>query len=389
MRILHVIPGLAYSSGPTHVVLHLAERLADRGHKVSIYYLTGRGYDTVFPRNSSVEMRGFPVKIFKKWGYAPSLHRHLDQTVSQFDIIHIHSLWSYPNIAATQAAWRHGIPYLMRPIGSLEPWCMLTSRCKKRIYMALIERRHLKRAAAIHATSEQEALNIAKLGIGTKIVVVPNGINPDEYNVMPPREVFRERFNIGTNKKVVLFLGRLHPKKGLNILVESFAQVYRVTPNVILGIVGPDEGGYVNMIKSQVERLGITNAVIFAGELKGQDKLAAYAAADVFVLPSHSENFGIVVAEAMASGLPVVVSRNTPWQDVERQNAGLWVNLKVEEISQAILTILNNQRTALKMGQNGRMLVRDKYSWYKITKQMLKVYENILAGRDPDFGLAV
>ena len=204
MNILHVIPGLSNSAGPTHVVINLSEKLARLGNKVAIFYLTGRGCDSVVPAGNDVRVEGFPVTISKSWCYSPALRNRIQELHSEIDVIHIHSLWLYPNVAATAVARKQNIPYILRPIGSLEPWCLSArGRWKKRLYMSLVERGHLEHAAAIHVTSEQEAANIVRLGIQTKTVVVPNGVNFDEYDTLPGREIFRRRFNIPFNKKII------------------------------------------------------------------------------------------------------------------------------------------------------------------------------------------
>ncbi len=388
MHILHVIPGLSNASGPTHVVVNLCERMADHGHSVSIYYLENWQSDTILPVHPNLSVEAFPFGPIRKWGFSSALRNTLKQRMAEFDIVHIHALWLYPQVVAARTAWEKGVPYLVRPIGSLEPWALSSQgRLRKKLYMSLIERRHLDKAAAIHATSQQEAANISKLGIRTKIVMVPNGINFDEYHNLPSCEVFRNRFNISSDEKIILYIGRLHPIKGIDILIDAFSQVHNHMSDVVLAIVGPFETGYKTTITNQILHRGISKSVVFTGELQGRDKLSAYAAADVFVLPSHSENFGIVVAEAMAAGLPVVVSRNAPWADIETCDAGFWVNLDADEIADAILTVLGDPNLASKMGQNGRTLIKEKYTWDEIAKRMLRVYENIVVGVDPGTNL--
>lgn len=387
MRVLHVIPGLANSSGPTHVVINLTEHLAKLGCVVTVYHVQYDDIEALRPDPDLVATKGFPLTFSRRWGYSRGLGRALRETVRNFDIVHIHSVWMYPTLAAARACRDAGVPYVLRPAGSFEPWCLRQNRAVKRIYYMLVERRNVAVAAAIQAMSQQEREHFRDLGIREKVVVIPNGVSEEALAEGGIGSECREHWGIGKTTPVVLFLSRLHPKKGLDILIEAFSCVLRVLADARLVIVGPPAPGYGKRIDQMLREYGIEESTVVAGELRGQDKWAAYQAADVFVLPSRSENFGIVVAEAMACGVPVVVSRETPWEEVETRKAGFWVNLDVDEIAQAILIVLENRRLAAEMGRNGQALVRERYTWDRIAERMLKVYENILAGREPDAGL--
>lgn len=383
LRVLHVIPGLANSSGPTHVVVNLAEHLAKLGCWVTVYYMSYPGIKPLLPDGALVETRASPLTFSRRWGYSKELGRALSENIPGFDIVHITSVWMYPTTAAARACRKHDVPYVMRPAGSFEPWCLQRSWGLKKAYYWLVERRNLANAAVIQAMSDQERLHFRDLGFDEKVVVIPNGVSSDCSGGWSGAQ-FREQFGIHEDTPLVLFLSRVHPKKGLDILTAAFALVLRKLPEARLVVAGPAAPGYGIEVQRMLEAQGIDAHTILTGELRGEEKWAAYRAADVFVLPSRSENFGIVVAEAMACGVPVVVSRETPWQDVETYNAGRWVKLDPDEIAENIIEILENRELARKMGQNGRALVRKKYTWDRIAEKMLSVYENIVAGRDPD-----
>ena len=389
MKILHVIPGLANSSGPTRVVINVSERLVRLGCEVSIFHLTGRGYDRVLPKDPRVEVKGFPIDWSRRWGYSRSLGKALRETVAQFDIVHIHSVWMYPTVAAARACRRRSVPYILRPAGSFRPEALLGNRTLKSVYYRLFEKSHLDNAALVHAVSTVEAEELRNFGVCAPISVIPNGVNSPDVSRVKSREEARLRLGLQPKAKVVLYLGRLHPIKGLDILTAVFASVLRRLPDAKLVIAGPAAPGYAREVAKMVKHHDIEEQTILTGEVRGWDKWAAYRAADVFVLPSRSENFGIVVAEAMACGVPVVVSKKTPWEDVETYNAGCWVNPEPDEVAKSIIEILENPDLARQMGENGRALVREKYTWDTLAKRMLRVYENIVAGRDPNAALDV
>lgn len=387
MRVLHVIPGLRNSSGPAHAVVNLTEGLGLLGVEVSLYHLDCSSPPNVVRASRLVETRAFPVEFPRRWGYSPALTRALRDTVPTFDIVHIHSVWMYPTFTAARECESGGVPYVLRPAGSFEPWCLRQNAAAKSHYYRLVERRHMERAAAVHAMTEQERRNLRQFGVSNDIFVVPHGV-PEGSAVSAERcWQFRRRYEIGARTPIVLFLSRLHPKKGLDILTAAFAKVVREIPDAKLLIVGPPAAGYSERLSAMVKEHGIDQHTIITGELRGTEKWAAYCAASVFVLPSYSENFGIVVPEAMLCGLPVVVSRHTPWEEVEEWNAGRWLELIPDLFAEHIVDILRDPARAREMGQNGRKLVARKYTWGRIAEKILRVYENIRAGLRPEAGL--
>ena len=393
MKALHIIPSLANWSGPTHVVVNLAENLTRLGCQVSVYHLEYDGVEPLLPQAGLIETKAFSLTLPgppARWGYSAGLARALRQTVARFDIVHIHSVWMYPTIAAVRACLKRAIPYVLRPAGSFRPQALFGNRMLKGLYYWLFEKAHLDNAAALHAVSMLEANEFQQLGFCAPVCIIPNGVASSLLGDFQSKETARSRFGLKAEEKVVLFLGRLHPIKGLDLLTASFAQVLQHLPEARLILAGPPAPTaptYAREVKRMVESQGIKEHTILTGELRGEAKWLAYRAADVFVLPSRSENFGIAVAEAMACGVPVVVSNQTPWQDVETHNAGCWVELKREEIAKHIIEILEQVELARKMGENGRDLVRKKYTWDRIAKRMLRVYENIVAGLDPNAAL--
>ncbi len=287
-------------------------------------------------------------------------------------IIHDHGLWLRNNHKAAVIAFDHRVPRIVSPRGMLEPWARQHHATRKRIAWALYQRRDLKRADALHATSQQEAETLRDLGFAQPIAIVANGIvsRTDPLQRKPPD---RER--------LALFLSRVHPKKGLFDLVEAWhhlrPQGWRVQ------IVGPDEGGHRAQVMRRVEELGLMRSFEFLEQVAGQTKEGLYKAADLFILPSYSENFGNVVGEALSFGLPVITTTATPWSALETHQCGWWIRPGVSSLVSALGIALSlSDADRWEMGSRGRKLVRDSLSWATIGLQMAEVYQWVLGGGD-------
>lgn len=374
MRILHVIPGLADSSGPTQAVANLARAQTRLGHEVQVAAIGGRGTDPSAQGFVGVDVHVFPSQVLRYWGYSPPLARWLGESVAAFDFVHVHSLWLYPNLATARACVRKSTPYWVRPAGSLEPWCMALHPIRKRLYLRFIERRLMDKSAAVHAVSEQEADHLRAFEFRAPVVCIPNGVSDAFLRGAPGRDAARRRFGLAGDAPVLLFLSRIHPKKGLDILHRAFELVLRNHPSAVLMIAGPMDHDYAQEVRAMFEPLVRTGSTCFPGELRGADKGAAFAAADAFVLPSHSENFGIVVAEAMATGIPVVTSRNTPWQLLETEGAGFWEPLSPEAFASRMSWLLSHPDQARSMGDRGRSVARSRFSWDAIAGEVVAAY---------------
>ena len=234
---------------------------------------------------------------------------------------------------------------------------------KKLAYIYLFEKRNLADAAAIHFTvpKEEEEYFKHKLPL-KKSIIIPNGIDPADLNEESPAGYFRNKFNIGKNKKIVLFLSRISWKKGLDTLIPACAEVFKNFPDALLVIVGGDDEGYQKNVEDMINKNGIKNNVIFAGLLLGKDKIAAFRESDVFVLPSYSENFGMAVIEAMHFGLPVVITPEVGIaKRIEEAKAGLVVKKETKAVAEAIKKIISNKDLAEEMGEYGRELVEKEF----------------------------
>ena len=296
--------------------------------------------------------------------------------VADFDVVHIHALFSYATLPAAYWSHQRGVPYIVRPLGTLNRWGMANRRpWMKKTSFRLLEARIVKHAALMHYTSEQERREAETLNVSTASVVIPNAL-PDA-----PKSaglgVFRRRFPQLQGRRIVLFLSRLDEKKGLDLLLGAFANVQSRVPDAALVIAGDGSPDFVRQMKAGALALGLED-VLWTGFLAGEEKEAALADADVFTLPSYSENFGIAVAEAMAARLPVVVSDQVAiHKEIAEAGAGLVVPCDAAKLADALVVLLSDQQNRRAMGLRGEAFVRRQYSSEAVTQQLIDAYNEV------------
>ena len=375
MRILHVVAGLpAAGGGLADAVARMAREACQLGHDVTIATVAGRD-DPLASAAREAEAAG--VRIVRHEPSAPraiyfSRHmlRGLAALAARADVVHVHSNWTFPVWWGCQTAISAGRPLVMSPHGCLDPVRLAHSAWKKRLAGAL-DRRCLRQADAIHATSEAERDWIEQyVGGRPRIEVIPIGVD------LP---ALRETANPAERTRTVLSLGRLHPLKGHDLLLKAWPiAMQALGPNArwALMIAGPDEQGTRAGLERQAQGLGLGD-VQFAGPLYGAEKDRAIANADLFVLPSRSENFGIVVAEALAAGVPAITTKGTPWQEIDG-SCGWWVDANAHAIAAALaaaMRLTDAERAA--MGARGRALVEAKYQWASVGQAMVRMYSEL------------
>ena len=428
MKILHVVALIqASTGGPAVSVTRLASEQAKRGHEVTLACLD---YPHLGPQVAAPGVRVVSVKgnvlAVRGRGWCPEFRRVLREEAAKADVVHNHGLWMWPNAYAREAAVAAGKPLIISPRGMLEAWSLGRSKLRKAVAWRLFERKNLQSAVMFHATAESERESIrnvfsrglaridadsfsaedlgGKSGSSEKakeipIVVAPNGVDLPDLGRGPGCEVLEGKFPALRDRRWVVFMSRLHPKKGIDVLLRAWRTQQRTTgqqdnrttrgpvspwsSGPVLVLAGSDLIGYRKDIERMIKELGLEDSVVITGEVAGEEKDCLLANADVFVLPSYSENFGIVVAEAMAWGRPVIASTGTPWQEVADVGAGWWVKPEEKELGTALHEALGMGREELDaMGGKGRELVAERYGWSVPAGKLVRAYEEILATAD-------
>lgn len=387
MRVLHVTPYFAPAfvyGGPPRSILGLCRGLQQTGVEVAVLTTTANGDAELSPRDSATRAYdGVPVRYLslgfpKKYFRVKDLAGALCSSLGAYDLVHLHGCWNFLCWQTARLCRARQVPYVISPRGMLEPWSFRHSRVKKWLAYHLVEKSILTHARSIHVTSCEEQGSLARLGFVKSVCVIANGVECSEYDSLPERSYLRARHGIGADELVVLYLGRIHPKKGLEILGEAFESAARKLPRIRWLVAGTGEADYLACLKRRFQPLLESRRCIFSGQLEGKDRLAAFSAADMFALTSHSENFGMVIAEALAARLPVVLSRECPWPQVEEWQAGYRVRNEPAAVAEALLHLAADPELRRNMGDNGRKGVQNFLSWPSIAQRMRGIYEQCL-----------
>lgn len=370
MRAVHILARVrSGDGGPAYTVPRLCKALAANGADLEL--LTVSDGAAV-----STDEEGYRLRSFV-WNYAgtPVLHgmrassemqRALCISAQSAEVIHDHGLWQMPNIYAGRAAMRAGKPLVVTPRGMLSPAALSFSRVKKSAFWHLLQKSAIAHAACFHATSEQEYRDIRAAGFTQPVAIVPNGVD------IPARADPGMRNS--AELRTILSLGRIHPIKGLDILLDAWRKIAPAHPDWQLRIVGPDANGYAESLRTvvseqRIPRVSIEEAVY------GDEKQRLFAKASLFVLPSRSENFGVTVAEALAAGVPAIATTGAPWQELVTQDCGWWIECGVDPLASAMTQAMGLPAERLRaMGAKGRRWAQEQFSWARVARDMLQVY---------------
>jgi len=380
-NVLHTVASTQAShGGPSRSVPFLCDALAGQG--VSVRLVTtvpGEGAgDPILP-GGEVATRTVPEtgRLRSVFRSPLAFYKELRSAVQENppDLLHDHGVWLPSNAAAALVAWQTGLPFVISTRGMLTDWALQHNRWKKRLAWAGYQKRVLGQADLFHVTSQEEVDVLRDLGFDRPAAVIPNGVPlPDESVSNEPT---------GEEQRA-LFLSRVHPKKGLPMFLDAWATVR--PDGWTLEIVGPSEDGHRAELEAQARRLGLDGAVQFLGPVADDEKWDVYHRSDLFVLPTHSENFGIVVAEALAAGVPALTTTGAPWQDLEHHDCGWWVEPTEQALTEALRAAVDaDDETRRAMGRRGRRLVDEQYSWPGVAKNMTAAYRWLLGdGPRPD-----
>jgi len=395
MKILQVVPYFppAYAfGGPVKVVYEISKELAKRGHEINVYTTDAKDLNTRLDPSSGKPIDGLKddgvkvcffrnltmisVKKFKLF-ITPEIILRMKEEAKVFDIIHLHEYRTFQNIVTAHYARRYDVPYLLQAHGSIPrigSWRKL-----KWIYDVFIGHALLRDASKVIALSRVEAEQYRSMGVpDEKIAIIPNGIDLSEYANLPPRGAFKKKFSIPEDKKVILYLGRIHKIKGIDILIEAYAYLRKEMgcKDAVLVIAGPDDG-YLNEARALADSLGVSDSVMYVGPLYGRDKLAAYVDSDLCTLPSRYETFPMTLLEAYACGKPVVVSRVGGLEDLVKdgETGLLFEPGNVKQLAKSIFNLLNGNDAAKEMGLKGKNFVRENFTIKKVVERLERVYK--------------
>lgn len=363
MKILHYIPNIDRAYGGTTAYMQLLA--AELGKLVELHVATHRSDNPVAMSCCEVHYVSASLLGGMKREWLDLLRR------LRPDVVHVNCCW-LPGCALVQKwAQRQGFKVVLTPHGMLEPWIMRRHYLTRKLpALALYQKAAVRRADMLHATAESEKANLLRLGYNDRVSVIANGIDVDGVAM---KRSWRRSHEI-------LFLSRVHVKKGINFLVEAVARLKDSMRGYTVCIAGEGDAAYVSELKEQCRSLGVQDMVRFVGGVYGDGKWDLFRRADVFVLPTHSENFGIVVAEALACGTPVITTKGTPWQDLERERCGWWTNIGTDALVDALRGFLSlSERELRQMGENGREMVEAKYSSRKTAGDMVAMYEAMIS----------
>lgn len=380
MKIVHIVSSIDISTGgPALSVTSLINGML-KNSLINIELVCNRSKNPINEEFIN-DNGGISFVNSKAFGF-PSYLKSINNN-GGIDLLHGHGLWQLPVHKMARFARKNKIPHVITPRGMMEPWSLNQRKIKKKIAFKAFQEKDLKSAACIHATATTEAENIRNLGYKNPIAVIPNGIDLNNYN-----KIHSDYSDKSKNKKTLLFLSRIHPKKGIELLIEAWSNInLKLKENWVVEIAGNGDPDYIEDLRKLILNKGLKDQIKLIGPQFGHAKLEAYSKADIFVLPTYSENFGIVVAEALASGVPVITTKGAPWKDLVQKDCGWWIDVGVEPLKVTLEWALKKSPGRLaEMGKNGRDLVQRKYSIEAVSLQMIELYEWILGkGDQPDF----
>jgi glycosyltransferase involved in cell wall biosynthesis len=386
MKILHVIPSVAIArGGPSQAVLEMVKALNGiDGIEAEIATTDDNGADLLnVPLGQCSQYQQVPIWFFSR--FSPNIHAvrefafssdlttWLWQNIHKYDLLHVHAIFSYPSTIAMAIARHHKIPYIVRPLGQLCTWSLQQSAHKKQVYLELIERANLRSCRSIHFTSEQEQQEASELNLSVPNFILPHGLSTPQ-TVINARQRLRQHFDLPEDEPIVLFLSRIHPKKGLDYLIPALANIIDQRFTFILA--GEGSAEYEAELKSLISANNIQDRTHWTGFVTGELKDLLLQGSDLFVLTSYSENFGVSVLEALAAGLPALVTPGVALSDlVSKQKLGYVPELGVQSIADSIRQSLADPGAAKVLGDRACQFVSENYGWGSIAAKLANIYQ--------------
>jgi len=387
MKILQVCttfyPAFGVGGGVPVVAYELSRGLRKKGHKV-VVFTTDRFQKSSLPKNVAIDVDGVETYYFKisskflsknKFFITPAFIRTTKKEVRNFDIIHMHEARTFQNAVAYHYAKKYDIPYVLQSHGSLLR--IIEKQKLKKLYDAVWGYRILRDASKVIALSPSEAETYEAMGVHkNKIEIVPNGIDLSKFSILPDRGKFRKKYYIQDDEKVILYLGRLHESKGIDLIIEAFSELSMKIDNIRLILAGPDSG-YKSILEEYTKKLKIRDKVIFTGLISEEEKIMALVDADIFVTPSFY-GFPVTFLEACGCGLPIITTHKGDKLDWIHNKVGYVVGYNKDDLKNATLKVLTNEKLRRTFAERGRKLVSEEFNWERIAEKVEKIYLNLI-----------
>ncbi|MGI0482231.1 glycosyltransferase [Geminocystis sp. CENA526] len=387
MKILHVIPSVAtVRGGPSKAILEMVRALIEQNIDVKIVTTNDNGANLLdVPLNQKINYQGIPIIFFsrfsppinsiREFAFSRDLTTWLIKHIKDYDLIHVHAIFSYASTIAMSIARQQKIPYIVRPLGQLCTWSLTQKAQKKQVYFQLIEKANLEGSKLVHFTAKQEEKEAEKLNLKYQSFVLPLGLNLPQI-INNPREKLHNYYQIPNEIPIILFLSRIHEKKGLDLLVTALSQVNQ---NFCFVIAGSGNEYYEQKIKELIQQNKMLEKVIWTGFVEGELKDILLQGSDLFALTSYSENFGIAVLEALAVGLPVIVTEGVALSSIVAENdLGFVTNLDINSIASTIENILKNPQELKEKSDRSKEFIFNNYTWDKIACNLISIYQQII-----------
>lgn len=391
LRLLHLTPSIGKASfGLGQVAVNLAKAQNDLSADAKIWSLDPEEqihWATEMSNLDREKVKAFPLFGPEKLRFSHVMLSAAKSDGANFDIVHQHGLWTACSYVNNTLCQNHSVPAVVAPHGSLDAWALKRSMNKKHLALFLYERKNLNNASCLHALSKREAEGFRGFGLRNPIAIIPNGISSDWISNTADKQVFRSRFGISADTKIMLYLGRITPKKGLPLLLRAMDRLRESLVDWKLFVAGVDEFNHLQELEAMVKKFTLEQYVHFIGPQFDQEKFDAFTAADLFVLPSYSEGAPMTILEALGVGTPVLTTKASPCEYLVTHQCGWWTDASVDAIAESLGEALNKPREILReMGRRGKDLVTEEYTWNMIAKQTMKLYDWLLGrSQRPNF----
>jgi len=392
MKVLHIIPSVAaVRGGPSQAVIEMVRGLRSQDVDAEIVTTNDNGKDLLdvplyeltdrLEEYANVPIRFFPrfspnINAVREFAFSGALTTWLWQHVTEYDLVHVHAIFSYASTIAMAIARIKNVPYITRPLGQLCEWSLQQSKLRKQIYLNVIERSNLLHSKSLHFTAEQEKTEFNQLGLNIPNFILPHGVYVPTP-ILDAKTQVRKILHITDQRPIILFMSRIHPKKGLEYLILALSKLKEY--NFVLVIAGSGAPDYVNQIKDLLKTHDICDRTHMIGFVRSETKNLYLQGADIFALTSHSENFGIAAIEALAAGTPVLITDGVAIAPMVKEQAiGYVTKLEVGAIASIIQEFFDHPDIARQKGDRATLYIAEHYSWAKITRRLMAVYENLL-----------